>query len=188
MRALVIDFETSGLLLPDTAKPEQQPRIIEIGAALVTASGEIEETLERLIFPGIKITDEITRITKLTNEDLANAMHLKSVLPELRALFIRAALLVAHNLPFDKGVLTHELRRCHALEDWPWPAQELCTVTSYVHEFGFKPKLIELYARKLGKPLAQKHRAFADVLALVEILRADKILETLLDPSTQNPN
>lgn len=175
MKALIFDLETTGLLNPDWAA--SQPRIIEIGAALIDATTYKESmSISQLVNPGIPIEPIITKITGITQADLDPAPKLIEVIGGLRRAFSKAQILVTHNLPFDKGVLQAELRRL-MLDVWPWPAQEMCTVQAYAHEYGRNPKLIELYERKLGRPLAQTHRALDDVRALIEILRADNTLE-----------
>ena len=184
--ALVLDLETTGLLLPELASAEDQPRIIELGAALVDKHGESQRTFSELINPGVQISDEITRITKLRNEDLAGKPPLVAHLSVLKAMFAAASALIAHNLPFDKGVLSADIARMEHrtssswLKDWPWPPLEICTVQAYTHEWGRRMKLTELYEAKLKRPLAQTHRALDDVLALVEVLKADHTLEELL--------
>jgi hypothetical protein len=62
------------------------------------------------------------------------------------------------------------LARLNELEV-PWPEIELCTVGLHKDDWGRNPKLIELYAATMGKPLAQTHRALDDVMALVEIIQ-----------------
>lgn len=175
MKALIFDLETTGLLNPDWSAT--QPRIIEIGAVLLdTATYKESVSHSFLVNPGIPIEPIITKITGITQDQLSTAPSLIEVLPMLKRTFAKAQLLVSHNLPFDKGVLSRELKRL-MLDIWPWPAQEMCTVQAYAHEYGRNPKLTELYERKIGRPLAQTHRALDDVRALIEILRTDNTLE-----------
>lgn len=171
---VVFDTETTGLLLHPSAPLEKQPRIIELGAALVAPDGTVVDTYNQLVHPGEQITAEITKITGITNEQVADAPPFAQVLPALRAFFARADGVVAHNLPFDKGMLMNELRRC-GVTDFPWPQHELCTVGANRATWGRNPKMTELYAAVLGKPLAQTHRALDDVLALVEIVVAQEL-------------
>jgi hypothetical protein len=55
----------------------------------------------------------------------------------------------------------------------------LCTIAEYRHLFGKRMKLLDLYERILGKPLAQTHRANEDAMAVWEILAADKFFDKL---------
>jgi DNA polymerase III epsilon subunit-like protein len=168
---LVFDTETTGLTLHPGAPLDKQPRIIELGAALVDRSGQVVETLSQLVHPRQEISAEITKITGLTNDDLVGAPNFEACLPQLRHIFGQAFAVVAHNLPFDKALVRYELQRGTVL-DFPWPAAEYCTVGLHRPAWGRNPKLTELYENTLGRPLPQTHRALDDVLALVEVVVA----------------
>ncbi len=169
------DTETTGLTLHPDADYRKQPRIIEFGGALMDMdTGEIVEEASILIHPGELISDEITKITGITNDDLKDAPTFIQVLPQLRRLFEQATSVVAHNLPFDKAIIRGELKRANVL-DFPWPERELCTVGAYKEFWGYNPKLTLLYEHVMGKPLAQTHRALEDVKAMMEIVRAEEL-------------
>jgi DNA polymerase III epsilon subunit-like protein len=168
---LVFDTETTGLTLHPDAPLNKQPKIIELGAALVDRSGNVVETLSQLVHPGEAVTDEITKITGITNADLVGAPTFQQCLPQLRHIFGQAFAVFAHNLPFDRAMIRNDLARVDCF-DFPWPEQEYCTVGLHKDQWGRNPKLIELYAATMGKPLAQTHRALDDVAALVEIIVA----------------
>jgi DNA polymerase III epsilon subunit-like protein len=168
---LVFDTETTGLTLHPEAPLDKQPKIIELGAALVNRHGVVVETLSQLVHPGEEITAEITKITGITNADLVGAPRFGECLPQLRHIFGQACAVFAHNLPFDKALLHYDLARCGAVE-FPWPGVELCTVGLHRGAWGRNPKLTELYEHTLGRPLPQTHRALDDVLALVEVVVA----------------
>jgi ATP-dependent DNA helicase DinG len=168
---LVFDTETTGLTLHPEAPLAKQPKIIELGAALLNERGEVVETLSQLLHPGEDITDEITRITGITNGDLVGAPTFKDALPQMRHIFEQAFAVFAHNLPFDRAMIRNDLARIDCL-DFPWPAQEYCTVGLHKDQWGRNPKLTELYEFTLNKPLPQTHRALDDVMALVEIVLA----------------
>jgi DNA polymerase III epsilon subunit-like protein len=177
---IVYDTETTGLTLHPDADIRKQPRIIEFGAVLLRLDdGSIEEEVEIMVDPRESLSEEITKITGITDADLVGAPSFEEVLPQLRRLFGSAAAVAAHNLPFDKAMILAELARA-GVTDFPWPARELCTVATYKESWGRNPKLIELYAAILGKPLAQTHRALDDVKALVEIIRAERLWELVL--------
>lgn len=173
--AIVLDFESTGLLNHVSAKPETQPRITEIGALLCSESRGIIETYNQLVNPHRSLTPKITKITGLTDADLEQEPDLIEALPPLRAMFERADMLFTHNLPFDRGLLELELKRIGA-DPWPWTKVNICTVQEYTELWGRRPKLIQLYEEILGKPLAQTHRALDDALALWEIIDNEKII------------
>jgi len=168
---LVFDTETTGLTLHPDAPLHKQPKIIEIGIALLDRNGAIVETINHLIDPQEQITEEITKITGITNDDLKGAFTFAQALPSIRNAFERASAVFAHNLPFDKAMLKNELARA-AVYDFPWPKNEYCTVGIHKEQWGRNPKLTELYEFATGVPLPQTHRALDDVLALVDAMLA----------------
>lgn len=173
-RVIVFDTETTGLLLHPSAPLSAQPRIIEF-AAVILNDGIIEGKGSLIINPGVEISDEITKITGLTNADLKAAPFFTAVLPKIRGVFKNIDMVMAHNLSFDKGMLMNDLERFEARKDFPWPLRELCTVELYHELFGYRPSLKKLYARIMGEPLKQTHRALDDVLALVEIIQKERL-------------
>lgn len=172
---IVFDCETTGLPLHPSADLKKQPRIIEFGALLIDgATGEELKTFCQFINPEQPISPEITKITGITNSDVEGAHTFEEILPQLVDLFGGATAMCAHNLPFDKIMLINELKRV-GCNTFPWPKKNLCTISLYAPEYGRMPKLKELYADKMGKPLAQTHRALDDARALAEIVKAEKL-------------
>lgn len=167
MTALVIDTETTGLTKHPNAKDEMQPQVIEFGAALVK-DGLIMEEVDLLVNPGVPLPPVITKITGLTDEDLTDQPPFRNIIDTIRPLFEKADTLIAHNLPFDKTLVRMELERA-GIEDWPWPEYEVCTVQEHAEQWGYRPKLTQLYEYYMGKPLEQTHRALDDVKALREV-------------------
>jgi DNA polymerase III subunit epsilon len=168
MTTLIFDTETTGLLLPSDAALDSQPRIIEIG--LIRIAGKKRAEFSWLINPGIPITEEITKITGLRDADVAGAPTFSEVVGELVEAFLGAEQLVAHNLPFDRGMLVTELRRLGREHAFPYPPRQLCTVAAFEHVKGRRMRLTELYEHALKRPLAQTHRALDDARALEEVL------------------
>lgn len=177
MKAVIFDTETTGLLLPKAVPLEKQPRIIELGVVVVV-DGELHEMHNWLIDPEQEISAEITKITGITNEDLAGKPKFRDILPAVEEVFAGADLGIAHNAPFDVGMMSNELLRCQR-EGFPWPAETLCTIQEYRHLFGKRMKLLQLYEKILGKPLAQTHRANEDAYAVYEVLAADNFFKKL---------
>jgi DNA polymerase III epsilon subunit-like protein len=171
---IVFDTETTGLTLHPRAPAEKQPRMIEFGAVLLDRDGSVVEEAGMLCNPQEPITPEITKITGLTDADVADAPTFEQLLPQLVRLFGEASCVVAHNLPFDRAIIRGELMRL-GVTDFPWPVNEFCTVQLYADEWGRNPRLIELYAAVMGEPLAQTHRALDDVLALVKIIQKEQL-------------
>lgn len=175
MRHLIFDTETTGLLLPRTADLKSQPKIIEVGIIEI-ANGKIKGEHTWLIYPGEQITEEITKITGLKNDDLVGKPIFADILPELEAVFLGADGLVCHNAPFDVGMLVTELRRLGREFQFPYPPRQLCTVSAYAFLKGHNLKLTDLYKHVMGKELKQTHRALDDARALAEIVIKEGVL------------
>ena len=177
----IIDWETTGLTLHPDVAAHKQPKAIEFGGVLLRISADevrIEEATSILINPGEPLEPIITKITGLTDADLADAPTFMQVLPQLVRFFKEADGVVAHNLPFDRSILRGELVR-NNITEFPWPASELCTIGVYQAQWGRNPKLIELYHAIMGRPLAQTHRALDDVNALAEIFIKERLWELM---------
>ena len=171
-RTLVFDTETTGLLKPGVADLKEQPKIIEFAVAEIDAQYNVIATHEWLIHPGEEITPEITKITGITNEKLKGKPTFIEVLPEIEKVFMGIGRIIAHNMPFDWGMLVNELRRCSREYAFPYPPNQVCTVQLASDLlYGRRARLVELYEKTTGKKLDQKHRALDDVLALVEVVR-----------------
>lgn len=89
---VVFDLETTGLDLMNNG-------ITEIGAVKII-NGKIAEQFTTLIKPDYAISDEITKITGITTEMVADAPKISAVIPDFMK-FIDGAILVAHNAEFD---------------------------------------------------------------------------------------
>lgn len=176
MRIAVLDTETTGLPLNDQANLALQPYIIEWAVAHIE-DGKVTATHETLIKPPIPIPAEITKITGLTDEDVADAPDFMGAYSIIMNSLDGVDLLIAHNAPFDTGMLRFELAR-HMIKDFAWPRVE-CSVQLYHDEYGRRMHLRELYEAKLGKPLNQTHRALDDVMALCEIIIHEKLWKVL---------
>lgn len=173
MRFAIFDTETTGLLKPSVVPLEKQPKIIEFGLMITDGSATVAEH-NWLIDPKEQITDEIKKITGIQQSDIDGQPTFSELLPEIVQALKGVDVLVCHNAPFDVGMLTNELKRCGALEDFKMPDTVICTVQEYKPVFGFRPKLTNLYEHFVGKKLAQTHRAIDDVRALHEALVAAK--------------
>jgi len=168
---IILDCETTGLLSAEAAPLSDQPSIIEI--ALIKTDDELNEKAryETKLFTRTKINPEASKVTGMVNADLKGFPEFAEIYGDLVDLFLGEDTLIAHNLPFDRQMLVYELRRIDKEHQFPWPPTHICTVEETYHLKKRRLKLIELYEYTLGRPLDQKHRAMADVEALLEILR-----------------
>ena len=98
---VVLDVETTGLHSDD--------RVIEIGAAKVI-DGQIVEEFQQLINPEMVIPPFITSLTGISNDMVADAPTMKTVLP-LFISFMDSLPIVGHNVGFDCSMLRWEAAR-----------------------------------------------------------------------------
>jgi DNA polymerase-3 subunit epsilon len=166
---LLFDTETTGLTLPSVAPIEKQPHIIELAYALVQPGGSIFQRASMLFDPGVQLSEEITKITGLTNADLVGKPKFADMLDALKEAWHAADAVVAHNAPFDVMMMNVELQRA-GCDDFPWPLEVVCTVQEFKHELGHRQTLGAFYELKLGKKMEKAHRAMDDVMALYEVL------------------
>lgn len=171
--AAVWDTETTGLILHPDAPLDKQPRIVEL--ALVRLSRKDGKVLKRnswLVNPLCPIPPDASRIHGITDEAVRDQPTFPELWPKIRAEFLKCETAIAHNSPFDVAVLTHELRR-NALA--PIDCRHIDTIGLYREEWGFDPKLTQLFEAVTGKTFDQKHRAAGDVDALIEIVQAGEL-------------
>lgn len=161
---IVIDTETTGLLKPDAAKLDLQPFITEIYVTRVdNVTLEFIDEFETYVKPMVPISEEITKITGITNETVADAPKFIEIFDKLADFFLGETICVGHNVAFDLGVLWAELSR-HRLEyHFPWPKTWICTVEKSMSIEHRRITLRSLYELATGHPPANSHRAKDDV-------------------------
>ena len=177
MKIVIFDTETTGLLKP-RAPLSEQPHIIEFGA-IVVSGGKFKRDFNALINPGIKLSEEVTKITGIKDSDLEGKPTFKQAWDENIAGIVKGSdYWIAHNMPFDYGMLSNELERCDI--KIPKPKKScVCTVQEYAAAFGRRPKLSELYKFIVGEELEQTHRALDDARALYTLLEKDGFFSIL---------
>jgi DNA polymerase III subunit epsilon len=175
MLILGLDFETTSL---DTETCE----VIEVGAVLWDSEDKKPLALMSEFISGPVVPPEITRITRIDQDDLRYGIELPLAAQKLSALVSQANFIVAHNgTVFDRPIY----RRLFAPEckkswidtrtDVPYP-EEITTrkLTHLSSEHGFV------------NPFA--HRAVFDVLTMLKILSfydlGPVIIESTLPPIT----
>lgn len=170
------DTETTGLTLHRSAPLERQPRIIEFAMAVYDLNTrELVSEYQSLVHPGFPVSDEITKITGITN-DMLNAPGVKSfaeLKDEIVAQISGVHITIAHNHPFDEQMVDMEFMRMG--ETFLWMPRRICTVEHFKPYWGRRPKLTEVYERFMGKPLAQTHRALDDVKAMAEVCMQEEV-------------
>ena len=154
----VFDIETTGL-------SQKNDKITEIGAVILK-DGEIIDTYNSLVNPGITISEENIKITGITNEMVANERPIEVVLPEFLS-FVGNRILVAHNAKFDTGFIRRECRA----NNLPFNYTYLDTVglSRFVNP-DLKRHKLDVLAKHYSLGDFNHHRASDDAEMLARIL------------------
>lgn len=163
---VAFDTETTGLSVQDDA-------ILQIGAVRVLNGRLVEgETIDTYVAPGRPIPPASTRIHHISDADVEGAPDLRTAGRALHH-FARDAVLVAHNAPFDIGLL----KKGQGEMDVTWDHPVLDTVLLSAVVFGTTAEhsLDALCARlAINIPEADRHTALGDAratgAALVKLL------------------
>jgi len=164
---IIIDTETTGLLEPDATLLENQPYITEIFCLKLNRKGIVVDEFETFINVPVKLEKHIIKITNITDSMLEGEPKFVQKYKELCDFFLGVNTMVAHNLPFDAGMLWVELSRIDKEFKFPWPPKWICTIEKSYHIENKRLKLSRLHEHATGKKeIAGAHRARTDVLAL----------------------
>lgn len=154
----VVDIETTGGI-------PTKDRITEIAIALY--DGEcIIDRFQTLINPERSIPWEITRITGITDDMVADAPKFYEVAKKVVQM-TENAIFVAHNVRFDYGFLKEEFSSL----GYTFTRKQLCTVVLSRKAFpGLRSYALGNLIQHFGISVQNRHRAMDDVLATVDIL------------------
>ena len=170
---IVFDTETTGLAGPITMPLSKQPRIIEI--CLIKLDDKTLKETKRyttLINPGFSISPTITKITNITNDMLKSAPRFEDVSGEIIETFRGEIYMAAHNLPFDRKMISFDLERSGINPKDVLPPKGICTVASTLHITGKRLSMEKLYSHCTGgEKFDSAHRAAADTEALARCVR-----------------
>ena len=163
---VVFDIETTGL---SSASDD----IIEIGAVILRG-GEPAETFSEYVNPGRHIPSNITELTGISDEMVADAPPISEVLPKFFE-FCGQRPLIAHNANFDTGFIRVAASRLRLSFDNPYI--DTLGMSRYVNPELKNHKLdtlVDYY--ELGG--FEHHRAFEDarVTALVFMKMANRLV------------
>ena len=95
-RYVALDIETTGL------NPAVD-RIIEVGMARVE-DGQITQKYSTLVYPGISVSERITELTGIHNEELAGKPRIEEIIGDITS-FIGDWPILGHNVTFDFSFL-----------------------------------------------------------------------------------
>lgn len=165
MPILVFDTETTGLIANSAIPLAKQPRLIEYYGALIHDDGTLHSELEFICNPGVAISDEIKRITGLSDTDTAGQPSFSHYASAVQKQIEQADGVVAHNLSYDMSIVDNEMQRLGS--SLVWPDRRVCTVEATQHYKGFRLSLQALHEHLFGEGFPSAHRARHDVGALI---------------------
>ena len=166
---VVFDVETTGL-------SAERDRLIEIAAVKVKNGAEID-SFESYINPQRPISELITRLTSITNDDVRDAPLEKEVMTNFYNWLDKDDILVAHNAKFDLGFLDTCFERL-GLENKNNASIDTLFVSRAENKEAKRHGLSNL-AKLYKVRLVQHHRAIYDTKATAEIFV--KMLEQLYE-------
>lgn len=154
---IVFDIETTGL-------NANNDEIIEIGAVKIK-NLKIIDTFSCLINPKKDISNEITKLTGITNEMVKDKPFIETALPDFLK-FIGSSPVVAHNAKFDTGFIKNNAKKLglnfdNAIIDTLLLSRWLLP--------NLKKHKLNIVAEHLGVSLENHHRAVDDAAATAEI-------------------
>ncbi len=132
-------------------------KIIEIGAVKVVA-GEIIDSYNRFVNPGIPIPFEITKSTGITDDMVLKAPAIEEVLPEFLS-FVGDAVLVADNASFKVGFLDENCSRLEIEKAFTY--MDMVALARVLIPSLSKYKL-DAVAKALNVPMGDFHHASDD--------------------------
>ncbi len=155
----VVDVETSGL-------SPAAGRIVEIGLLLIDEEGNILDRYESLINPDGPVG--ATYIHGITGAMVRRAPRFRDVMGDIIQ-FFSDAVLVAHNVPFDKGFLLSEFSREGII---PGDIASLCTLQLSRKFYSHVPsRSLSSMCSYLGIDTGQAHTALDDCRAAASLLQ-----------------
>lgn len=154
-----VDLETTGFL-------NEADKIIEVGI-LKVKNGEIIETFNSLVNPGIAVNDDVTRVTGITNNDLIDAPRFKDIKDKVYSL-VHGTTFFAHNAQFDYGFLELEFLR----HEIPFSAPQVCTVklSQFLYP-AYQRHNLDAISARFGISVEKRHRAFDDAKVIWEFFK-----------------
>lgn len=148
---IVFDVETTGL-------SAVYDKIIEL-AAVRMYKGNVVDTFEAFINPGVSLSQTIINLTGITDSMLKDAPTEADVIPKFRE-FCADSILVAHNASFDMGFLNKGYERV-GLPEAANPVIDTLELSRFLHP-QLKSHRLNTLAKRYKINLEQHHRAVFD--------------------------
>ena len=156
----VLDLETTGGSPTESA-------ITEVGAVKVQR-GEVVGTFQTLVDPGQVVPAFVRLLTGISSEMLVEAPPIQAVLPSLLE-FLKGTVLVAHNARFDVSFVNQALVAAgyEKLDNQVVDTAQLARKVLAGEVPNHRLATLASHLRCAHQPT---HRAFADVLATIDVL------------------
>jgi DNA polymerase-3 subunit epsilon len=157
--AVFVDIETNG-------GNGDRGRITEI-ALIRVENGEIVEEFTSLVNPGTPIPYWITRLTGISNADVADAPYFDEIAPDIHRI-MEGALFVAHNVRFDFSFVKRQLEAV----GYTFRPKLFCTVRMSRKLYPeHKGHSLEKILQRHTIETTDRHRAYADARAILDFTR-----------------
>ena len=154
--AVFVDIETNG-------GNGERGRITEI-ALIRVEDGEVVEEYSTLVNPGSPIPYWITRLTGITNDDVADAPYFDEVAADIHRI-LDGAIFVAHNVRFDFSFVKRQLEAV----GYSFRPKLFCTVRMSRKLYAeHKGHSLEKIIARHGIATDARHRAYADAKAILD--------------------
>ncbi|NJN48414.1 MAG: 3'-5' exonuclease [Candidatus Competibacteraceae bacterium] len=153
----IVDLETTGFAPPVA-------RAIEISIIKANLQAGLQDQITHLINPGVRVPEQITRLTGISQAMVASADRETEIWPRCWP-WLSDGVFTAHNVAFDYGFVKAELKQ----QGYDWhkaSTDQFCTVIFsrlMLPDLPSRslPKLVEHFGFAVGR----SHRAAADTLA-----------------------
>ena len=171
---LFFDTETTGLPKNWNAPytdVDNWPRLVQLAYILFDEAGEELECKDIIVKPeGYTIPTEASDIHGITHDiALQKGIPITEALSWFNQASNGAVEFVAHNIKFDRAIMTSEFHRAEYVEPFGTKTRT-CTMTSTTKFCGLKnirglkwPKLQELHEKLFGYKFAEAHNALIDI-------------------------
>ena len=162
----VLDFEMTGL-------DPQQDRVCEV-AIVRGRNGRVESTYQTLVRPNRVMSQSALSVHGITSAMLADAPEFHEIAAEIQG-YIKGAILVCHNVPFDIGFLHREMDLANVPLEPPLTVDTLMIARRL---FAFPRNNLATVCESLNIPLNNAHRAMGDAQATFSVFcRMAEILD-----------
>lgn len=159
MPAVFLDIETNG-------GNGERGRITEI-ALIRVENGEVVEEFSSLVNPGSSLPYWITKLTGITNDDVASAPYFDEIAAEVYRI-LDGAIFVAHNVRFDFSFIKRQLEAV----GYTFRPKLFCTVRmSRALYAEHKGHSLEKIIARHNIAVTDRHRATADAQAILDFTR-----------------